>query len=122
MVLIASLGYFVDIYDLVLFNMVERDSLEYIVGPNHASFKRYRNILYCMQMAGMLIGSLLWGIFSDKKGRVTVLFGSILMYSLANVANAFVSNINSYALIRFLAGIGLAGELGAGIYPNKRNP
>ena len=71
--------------------------------------------LYNMQMWGMLIGGLLWGILGDKKGRLKVLFGSILLYSIANLANAFVTDITSYAIVRVIAGIGLAGELGAGI-------
>ena len=72
-------------------------------------------MLLNMQMAGMLIGGILWGILGDKRGRLTVLFGSILLYSLANIANGFVQNIEQYALLRFIAGVGLAGELGAGV-------
>ncbi|MCX6166180.1 MAG: MFS transporter, partial [Ignavibacteriae bacterium] len=72
-------------------------------------------LLLNMQMGGMLIGGILWGIVGDKKGRISVLFGSILLYSLANLANGFVQNIPQYAILRFIAGIGLAGELGAGI-------
>lgn len=114
LVVVASLGYFVDIYDLVLFNVVKKESLE-ALGLSGDVLKAYDVALFNWQMLGMLIGGLLWGILGDKKGRITVLFGSILLYSLANLANAFVHGTDTYALCRILAGIGLAGELGAGI-------
>lgn len=114
LVIVASLGYFVDIYDLVLFNVVKKDSLEALglFGPGHESNEIF---LYNCQMLGMMLGGILWGILGDKRGRLSVLFGSILLYSAANIMNAFVTNLNSYALVRLLAGLGLAGELGAGI-------
>lgn len=115
LVIVASLGYFVDIYDLVLFNVVKRESLMTILGPNSPDLKSNGVFLFNMQMLGMLIGGLLWGVYGDKKGRVSVLFGSILLYSAANIANAYVNDIAWYAIIRVIAGIGLAGELGAGI-------
>jgi MFS family permease len=68
-----------------------------------------------IQMAGLLIGGIIWGVMGDKKGRLSVLFGSIILYSLANIANGFVQTVNQYATVRFIAGLGLAGELGAGI-------
>jgi MFS family permease len=114
LVTIAALGYFVDIYDLVLFNVVKKESLESL-GLSGDLLQQYDISLFNWQMTGMLIGGLLWGILGDKKGRIQVLFGSILLYSLANIANAFVTNTNTYAWCRILAGIGLAGELGAGI-------
>jgi MFS transporter, putative metabolite:H+ symporter len=114
-VIAASLGYFVDIYDLVLFNVVKRESLQSIMGSNHPDIKSTGIFLFNMQMTGMLIGGILWGILGDKKGRLRVMFGSILLYSVANIANAFVTDITTYAVIRVIAGIGLAGELGAGI-------
>ncbi|MBM3160999.1 MAG: MFS transporter, partial [Bacteroidetes bacterium] len=113
---VAALGYFVDIYDLVLFGVVKNESLIDILP--HASKNEISNtgkFLFNMQMLGMLIGGLLWGILGDKKGRIKVLFGSILLYSVANLANAFVIDVPTYALIRVIAGVGLAGELGAGI-------
>lgn len=117
LVIVAALGYFVDIYDLVLFNVVKRESLEHIKLLTGATFdiKDTGIFLFNCQMAGMLIGGLLWGIWGDKKGRISVLFGSILLYSAANIANAFTFDITWYAIIRVIAGIGLAGELGAGI-------
>ncbi len=115
LITVAALGYFVDIYDLVLFNVVKRESLEFILGAGHPGIKDTGVALFNWQMAGMLAGGILWGIWGDKKGRITVLFGSILLYSLANIANAFTFDITSYAIVRFIAGIGLAGELGAGI-------
>ena len=117
LIIVAALGYFVDIYDLALFNVVKRESLEHInqVMGLSLDIKSTGIFLFNCQMAGMLVGGLLWGIWGDKKGRVNVLFGSITLYSLANIANAFTFDITSYAIIRFIAGIGLAGELGAGI-------
>lgn len=116
LITVAALGYFVDIYDLVLFGVVKAESLAHIL-PNSTDLERAAQgkFLFNVQMFGMLIGGLIWGILGDKKGRLKVLFGSILLYSVANVANAFVNDIPSYVVIRLLAGIGLAGELGAGI-------
>jgi len=116
LIIVAALGYFVDIYDLVLFNVVKIESLkEIMVGASPDEIKDTGQFLFGMQMLGMLIGGILWGVWGDKKGRLTVLFGSILLYSVANIANAFVTDVNTYAFIRIIAGIGLAGELGAGI-------
>ncbi len=116
LIAVAALGYFVDIYDLVLFGVVKAESLAHIL-PNATDLERAAQgkFLFNVQMFGMLLGGLLWGILGDKKGRLKVLFGSILLYSIANIANAFVTDIPSYVVIRLLAGIGLAGELGAGI-------
>jgi MFS family permease len=117
LIVVAALGYFVDIYDLVLFNVVKRESLEYIAQLKgiDIDIKNTGIFLFNCQMAGMLIGGILWGIWGDKKGRISVLFGSILLYSLANIVNAFTFDVSSYAVVRVIAGIGLAGELGAGI-------
>ncbi|MFN8287528.1 MAG: MFS transporter [Chitinophagales bacterium] len=115
-IVVAALGYFVDIYDLILFNVVKKESLEAIMsGATEEARNSTALFLFNMQMTGMLLGGIIWGIWGDKKGRLSVLFGSILLYSAANVANAFVHDINTYAVIRLIAGIGLAGELGAGI-------
>ena len=113
-VLVAALGYFVDIYDLLLFNIVRVDSLTEM-GLTPAAVKSEGEHILSIQMIGLLIGGILWGVMGDKKGRLSVLFGSIILYSLANIANGFVHTPNQYALARFIAGIGLAGELGAGI-------
>lgn len=117
LIIVAALGYFVDIYDLVLFNVVKRESLEYIqqLQGIDIDIKNTGIFLFNCQMAGMLLGGILWGVWGDKKGRISVLFGSILMYSLANIVNAFTFDITTYAIVRVIAGIGLAGELGAGI-------
>lgn len=114
LILVAALGYFVDIYDLVLFSVIRVQSLKGIGIPD-ADLLKEGVFLLNMQMFGMLLGGILWGVLGDKKGRVNVLFGSIIMYSLANIANGFVSDINTYGMVRLIAGIGLAGELGAGI-------
>lgn len=115
-VVVAALGYFVDIYDLVLFGVVKSESLTQIMqGATDEEIASTGKFLFNMQMLGMLIGGLLWGILGDKKGRLQVLFGSILLYSAANIINAFVTDVPSYAIVRIIAGIGLAGELGAGI-------
>jgi MFS transporter, putative metabolite:H+ symporter len=113
-ILVASLGYFVDIYDLVIFSIVRLQSFKDI-GVPEAAMRTDGEYVINMQMAGLLIGGFIWGIIGDKYGRLKVLFGSILLYSLGNIANGFVNDIHSYAIIRFIAGIGLAGELGAGI-------
>jgi putative MFS transporter len=116
LIIVAALGYFVDIYDLVLFGVVKAESLATIM-PNASDALRASTgkFLFNIQMLGMLIGGILWGVLGDKKGRLKVLFGSILLYSVANILNAFVTDIPSYTAIRLIAGIGLAGELGAGI-------
>ncbi len=120
LIAVAALGYFVDVYDLILFGVVRNPSLASL-GLNKAQQLTQGLTLFNIQMAGMLIGGILWGIWGDKKGRKSVLFGSILMYSTANTLNGFVNDtefldaITQYAILRFIAGIGLAGELGAGI-------
>lgn len=113
-VIVASLGYFVDIYDLILFSIVRISSL-HSMGLQGQDLLDRGVFLLNMQMGGMLLGGILWGVLGDKKGRVKILFGSIFLYSLANIANGFINSIGGYALWRFVAGIGLAGELGAGV-------
>ncbi len=113
-VLVAGIGFFIDAFDLFLFNVYRIASLKDL-GLSGTELTLTGEKLLSIQMAGMMLGGIITGIVADKKGRVTVLFGSILLYSLANFANAFVHDVNTYAIIRFLAGVGLAGELGAGI-------
>ena len=113
-VIVAALGYFVDIYDLILFSIVRVASLKSL-GVSGDEILNQGVMLLNMQMSGMLIGGIIWGIIGDKKGRISVLFGSIILYSLANIANGMVQTIGQYAVLRFIAGVGLAGELGAGI-------
>jgi MFS family permease len=114
-VIVASLGYFVDIYDLLLFTIVRVPSLKSLGLSQEDIDSGAGLLLINIQMVGLLIGGIVWGIIGDKKGRLSVLFGSILIYSIANIANGFVQGINGYVLWRFVAGFGLAGELGAGI-------
>ena len=114
-VIVAALGYFVDIYDLILFSIVRVESLKELGITAPAEVTNQGLFLINMQMGGMLMGGILWGILGDKRGRLSVLFGSILLYSLANLANGFVQTVEQYAWLRLIAGIGLAGELGAGI-------
>lgn len=113
-VIVAALGYFVDIYDLILFQVIKNPSLESL-GLSGQQLTDAGLTLMNWQMIGMLVGGILWGVLGDRKGRISVLFGSILLYSIANGLNAFVTDINTYAWLRFIAGVGLAGELGAGI-------
>ncbi|HMO01519.1 MAG TPA: MFS transporter [Oligoflexia bacterium] len=113
-ILVAALGYFVDVYDIVLFSVVRTESLK-ALGLSGEALISQGVFLLNLQMIGMLIGGLIWGIVGDKIGRVQVLFGSILLYSAANIFNAFVGNVLEYSVCRLLAGIGLAGELGAGV-------
>jgi len=113
-ILVAALGYFVDIYDLILFSIVRVPSLR-AIGVAQDQIFSTGVMLLNMQMSGMLIGGILWGVLGDKRGRLSVLFGTIILYSLANLANAWVTTVPQYATLRLIAGIGLAGELGAGI-------
>lgn len=113
-VIVAALGYFVDIYDLVLFSIVRVPSLK-ALGLSGQELIDNGVLLLNMQMAGMLIGGIIWGVMGDRKGRLKIMFGSIFLYSIANMANGMVTSLNAYAVLRFIAGIGLAGELGAGI-------
>jgi predicted MFS family arabinose efflux permease len=113
-ILVAALGYFVDIYDLILFSVIRVPSLT-ALGLQGDALLESGVLLLNMQMAGMLVGGIAWGVMGDRRGRLSVLFGSILLYSLANIANAFVQDVATYAALRFVAGVGLAGELGAGI-------
>ena len=112
--LVAALGYFVDIYDLLLFGMIRNNSLLSMGLTGDEAVKTGLQIM-SVQMYGMLIGGVIWGVMGDKKGRLSVLFGSIIMYSLANIANGMVHTVDQYKICRFIAGVGLAGELGAGI-------
>ncbi len=111
---IAGMGYFVDIYDLVLFGVLRQSSLQ-ALGYEAADLYSAGSTLLNIQMAGMLLGGFLWGFYGDKAGRKKMLFGSILIYSLANLANAYVGNLYQYGICRFVAGIGLSGELGAAV-------
>lgn len=116
-VIVAALGYFVDIYDLLLFTIVREPSLRDL-GINLQDGKAVlaaSTKIINWQMVGLLIGGIVWGIMGDKKGRLSVLFGSIILYSIANFITGFVQDTDQYAYARFAAGIGLAGELGAGI-------
>jgi MFS family permease len=113
-VLVAALGYFVDIYDLLLFTIVREPSLK-ALGVTDAQMIEASTKIINWQMVGLLIGGIVWGVMGDKKGRLSVLFGSIMLYSIANFANGFVESVDQYKWARFVAGIGLAGELGAGI-------
>jgi MFS family permease len=113
-ILVAALGYFVDIYDLLLFAIIRVESL-LDLGVAEADLLSEGVLLLNMQMGGMLVGGILWGVLGDRRGRLSVLFGSIAMYSIANIANGFVDSVGAYAAWRFIAGVGLAGELGAGV-------
>ena len=113
-ILVATLGYFIDLFDLILFVLVRVQSLTDLQVP-HDQMLRTGALLLNMQMAGLILGGLFWGVLGDRRGRLSVLLGSILVYSFANLANAFVTSIEAYAVLRFVAGVGLAGEMGAGV-------
>ncbi len=113
-VIVAALGYFVDIYDLLLFTIVKKESM-LAVGATMETMLADSTRVINWQMVGLLLGGVIWGIMGDKKGRLSVLFGSIILYSIANFITGFVHTVNEYAACRFAAGLGLAGELGAGI-------
>lgn len=113
-VIVSALGFFVDVYDLLLFSIVRKPSLEGLgLNPDQV-FEQGQSII-SFQMFGLFIGGILWGILGDKKGRLSVLFGSILLYSIATFLNGLVDTVAQYKVLRFIAGVGLAGELGAGI-------
>jgi len=113
-VIVSALGFFVDVYDLLLFGIIRKPSLREL-GLTPDEILTQGEFIISIQMMGLLVGGILWGVIGDKKGRLRVLFGSILLYSVANILNGMVHNSMQYALLRFLAGVGLAGELGAGI-------
>lgn len=113
-VIVGALGFFVDIYDLLLFSIVRKASFRDL-GVAEEAMKGLGESIISWQMIGLTIGGILWGMLGDKKGRKSVLFGSITLYSLATIANGFVTNIDQYTWLRFIAGLGLAGELGASI-------
>lgn len=113
-VIVGALGYFVDIYDLLLFGIVRKQSLQDL-GLSGDQLATVGEDIISTQMYGLLLGGIIWGILGDKRGRLSVLFGSIVLYSLANITNGMVTNTTQYHIVRFIAGVGLAGELGAGI-------
>ncbi|WP_224368658.1 MFS transporter [Hyalangium versicolor] len=114
-VLVAGLGYFVDLFDITLFGVVRAASLKDLGVTDPKEILSKGVLLYNCQMGGMMLGGILWGTLGDKRGRLSVMFGSILLYSFANITNAFAWDVTSYAVCRFLGGVGLAGELGAAI-------
>lgn len=113
-VIVCGLGYFVDIYDLILFSIVRTQSL-IDIGVTADRMQDASELILNSQMIGMLLGGLLFGVLADRKGRLSVMLGSILLYSIMNIMNAFVSSVEMYAIFRFLSGIGLAGELGVAV-------
>jgi len=113
-VIVAALGYFVDIYDLLLFSIIRIPSLKSF-GLNDDQIAKEGLFIINIQMIGLLVGGIIWGILGDKKGRLKVLYASIILYSIGNIANGFVQTVDQYAWVRFITGIGLAGELGAGV-------
>ena len=113
-VIVGALGYFVDVYDLLLFSIIRVPSLRSI-GLTADQVTRDGLLIINIQMLGLLIGGIIWGVLGDKKGRLKVLFASIILYSLGSIANGFVHSVGQYAIVRFITGLGLAGELGAGI-------
>jgi MFS family permease len=113
-ILVAAFGYFVDVFDLLLFNILRVPSLKDLGVPEDQLLDQGVFLLNT-QMAGLLVGGFFWGVAGDKFGRLSVLFGSIILYSLGNIANAFVTTVDQYAVLRFITGLGLAGELGVGV-------
>jgi MFS family permease len=113
-VIVSALGFFVDVYDLLLFGIIRKPSLRDL-GLSPENILTQGELIISVQMTGLLVGGIIWGILGDKKGRLSVLFASILLYSIANILNGMVATIPQYIIFRFIAGAGLAGELGAGI-------
>ena len=112
--ILVALGYFVDIFDITLFGMVRVPSLKSL-GISLEDQLPLGQYLINSQMFGMLVGGIFWGVLGDRIGRLKTLFGSIFLYSFANILNAFVTTVDQYAILRFFAGVGLAGELGVGV-------
>ncbi|ADB39640.1 MFS transporter [Spirosoma linguale] len=113
-VIVSALGFFVDVYDMLIFSIVRVPSLQSL-GLSEAEVSQAGTFILNCQQAGLVVGGFLWGVLGDKRGRMSVLFGSILTYSLTNIACGFVQDVNTYALLRFIAGVGLSGEIGAAI-------
>ena len=113
-VIVSALGFFVDVYDLLLFGIIRKPSLQ-ALGLTPDEVFSQGELIISVQMTGLLVGGIVWGVLGDKKGRLKVLFGSILLYSIANILNGMVTTLPQYIVLRFIAGVGLAGELGAGI-------
>ena len=113
-VVVSALGFFVDVYDLLLFGIIRKPSLTDL-GLSSSEVLSQGELIISVQMIGLLVGGIIWGIIGDKRGRLNVLFGSILIYSIANILNGMVTDVTQYVIMRFIAGVGLAGELGAGI-------
>lgn len=113
-VLVAALGYFVDVVDLWLFSNLRIASLQEL-GLSGPEITDTGAFLLNLQQVGLLLGSIIWGVMGDRRGRASVMFGSILLYSVGNILNAFVASVPQYAFLRFVTGVGLAGEIGAGI-------
>ncbi len=114
LITVSSLGYFVDVFDILLFGVVRTKSLLEL-GVAKADALKVGLDLFNWQMGGVLLGGFVWGMIGDRRGRLSVLFGSIILYSLANIANAYATTVAAYQVCRFCAGFGLAGELGAGV-------
>lgn len=124
-IVVAGLGYFVDLFDLLLFSVVRSSSLTALGSGSR--LLEDGAFVQNVQLVGLMVGGIAWGMLGDRRGRRTVLFGSILVYSVATFANAFVTSVPQYAALRFVAGVGLAGELGAAltlvselVHPAKR--
>ncbi|QDK78407.1 MFS transporter [Spirosoma sp. KCTC 42546] len=113
-VIVSALGFFVDVYDMLIFSIVRVPSLQSL-GLSEEEVSKAGTFIINFQQAGLVVGGFLWGALGDKRGRMSVLFGSIITYSLTNIACGFVQDVNTYALLRFLAGVGLSGEIGAAI-------
>ena len=114
LILVAGLGYLVDVFDMLLFSIVRVPSLTSL-GVSGDQVLAVGAHLLNLQLGGALLGGIAWGMLGDKRGRLSVLFGSILLYSAATLANGFVHSVEAFAVLRFIAGFGLAGELGAGL-------
>src|SRR6185369_10507824 len=108
-VIVSAMGFFVDVYDLLLFGIIRKPSLRDL-GLSDAEILSKGELIISLQMTGLLLGGIVWGILGDKKGRLKVLFASILIYSIANILNGMVHSVPQYVLLRFIAGFGLAGE------------
>lgn len=122
LILVASLGYFVDAYDLIIASVVRSSAivelgLAQVGTPEHT---KYAQLFEYVQSAGILLGGIIFGVYSDKKGRKKALYYSIAIYSIANILNGLLSASvpfvgTVYCILRFICGFALAAELSIGI-------
>lgn len=113
-VIVTALGYFIDLFDYYVF-LVTRQKVLTDFGFSGSQLMETGLYMVNLQFAGLLVGGVIFGVLGDKIGRKQSLLGSILLYSIATLASGMTHNIDVFAALRFIAGIGIAGEVGVGV-------